>query len=280
MLNMADGLPNILVTGAAGAIGRVIRPALAPLCALLRSADIAPFEPVADNEDCPTFDVRDFQAMRRAMAGIDIVFHFGGLALEDDWASIRDVNIDGTYNVFEAARLEKVRRVVFASSNHVAGFYPRDCPVGPEVTPRPDSRYGVSKVFGEALGRLYADKHGLEVIALRIGQCRPRPTNLRMLSLWLSYPDMARLAACCVRAPRIAFEIVYGISANSRAWYINPGAEHIGYVPRDNAEDHTGTLPAEGLSETPVEAAFQGGPFCAAEFDSPCDVIRPSLRTQ
>lgn len=275
MFNMADALPNILITGAAGAIGQVIRPALAPLSDLLRSADISALQPVSDNEECVTFDLRDFQSVRNAMEGIDIVFHFGGLSLEDDWALIRDINIDGTYNIFEAARQANVRRVVFASSNHVAGFYPRDFPVGPDVTPRPDSRYGISKVFGEAVGQLYADKHGLEVISLRIGQFRPKPTNLRMLSLWLSHGDMARLAESCVRAPQVAFEIVYGISANSRAWYVNPGAERIGFVPRDNAEEYAGTLPAGALIETPVEAAFQGGPFCSAEFDSSREVMRP-----
>lgn len=273
--NMAEKLPNILITGAAGAIGQVIRPALSPLSGLLRSTDIAALEPGFGNEDCRIVDLRDFQSVRDAMEGIDIVFHFGGLSLEAEWAAIRDVNIDGTYNVFEAARLAKVRRLVFASSNHFAGFYPRDFQTGPDVPARPDSRYGVSKVFGEALGHLYADKHGLEVISLRIGQFRPKPTNLRMLSLWLSHADMAQLARCCVRAPHVSFEVVYGISANKRAWYDNPGAARIGFVPMDNAEDHAASLPVEALSETPVEAAFQGGPFCAAEYDSTREVARP-----
>jgi uronate dehydrogenase len=272
---MTSELPNIFVTGAAGAIGQVIRPALLPLSALLRSADIAATEPVGDNEECLSFDLRDFQSVRSAMKDIDIVFHFGGLSLEADWDDIRDVNIDGTYNVFEAARQANVRRVVFASSNHVAGFYPRDFQVGPEVLTRPDSRYGVAKVFGEALGQLYVDKHGLEVIVLRIGQFRPKPSNVRMLSLWLSHADMAQLAACCVTASGIDFEVVYGISANTRAWYDNPGAERIGFVPRDNAEDYAGSIPAEGFVEAPVEAAFQGGPFCSAEFDSRRSVARP-----
>ncbi|MGB3386766.1 MAG: NAD(P)-dependent oxidoreductase [Pseudaminobacter sp.] len=267
--------PNILITGAAGAIGRVIRPALSPLSKLLRSADVSNLESESDNEECLVFDLRDFTSTRNAMKDIDIVFHFGGLSLEADWASIRDVNIDGTYNVFEAARLAGVRRVVFASSNHVAGFYPRDFRIGPEVLARPDSRYGVSKVFGEALGQLYADKHGLEVISLRIGQFRPKPTNLRMLSLWLSPADMAQLARRCVTAAQVDFEIVYGISANTRAWYDNPGAARIGFVPQDNAEDYADSLWAEGFCETPVEATFQGGPFCSAEFDSRRDVVRP-----
>ncbi len=194
---MISRLPNILLTGAAGAIGRVIRPSLLPLSAWLRSADIAAFEPAGGNEQCLTFDLRDFQSVRSATKDIEIVFHFGGLSLEADWGAILDVNIVGSYNVLEAARQDGARRVVFASSNHVAGFYPRDFQTGPEVMMRPDSRYGVAKVFGEALGQLYVDKHGLEVIALRIGQFRPKPTNVRMLSLWLSHADMARLTAFC-----------------------------------------------------------------------------------
>jgi uronate dehydrogenase len=122
-------------------------------------------------------------------------------------------------------------------------------------------------VVGEAIGRLYADKHGLETIALRIGQFRPRPTSLRALSLWLSPGDMARLAVCCLTAEDIHFEVVYGVSANSRAWYDNPGAEKIGYRPQDNAEDHATTLPADAPAEGEVEAAFQGGRFCSEEFD-------------
>lgn len=266
-------LPHILVTGAAGAIGQVLRPALRPVSGLLRCSDLVALQPEGGNEECVAFDVRDIQAAHRAMVGIDIVFHLGAHSLEADWPAIRDVNIEGTYNIFEAARLAGVRRVVFASSNHVAGFYRRAHRVGPLSAPRPDSRYGVSKVFGEAVARLYADKHGIETICLRIGQFRPQPTNLRMLSLWLSPGDMARLAVRCVEVQGIHHEVVYGISANTRGWYDNPGAERIGYVPVDNAEDYAGTLPPHGLRETAVEAAFQGGPFCAEEFDATIEAI-------
>jgi uronate dehydrogenase len=268
MPQMVSRAPNILVTGAAGSIGKTIRPVILPLAGILRSADIAPVESVGPADECVMCDLRDMAAVRRAMEGIDIVFHLGGHAWEMDWPSIRDTNIEGTYHVFEAARQAGTRRIVFASSNHVTGFHPRGERIGPDAEFRPDSRYGVAKIFGEALGRLYADKHGLEVICLRIGQFRPVPSNIRMLSLWLSPGDMARLAERCVLASDVGFEVVYGISANTRNWYDNPGASRIGFVAADNAENHRDGIPPEGHVESEVEAAFQGGPFCSAEYDS------------
>lgn len=267
---------NILITGAAGAIGQTARPPLRRF-GLLRCLDIVPLSPESDNEECITASVTDYPAVRKAMEDIDIVFHFGGQAFEADWQTIRDVNIDGTYNVFEAARDAGVRRVVFASSNHYVGFYRRSQRVGIDVMPHPDTRYGVSKVFGEALGSLYSDKHGLEVICLRIGQFRPKPTNLRMLSLWLSPGDMIRLATRCVEAQDVRFEVVYGVSANTRSWCENPEASRLGYVPLDNAEDFASSITGQGLQEDAVEALFQGGPFCSEEFTSNASDVSEAL---
>ena len=259
---------KILLTGAAGKIGEVLRPVLAGRADQLVSVDVTPLSSIAPNEECCTLDVRDFPAVEAAMAGVGVVFHFGGLSLEADWRSILSVNIDGTYNVYEAARRAGAHRIVFASSNHYAGFARRDRRIGPDALPRPDSRYGISKVAGEAIALLYADKYGIETIALRIGQFRPRPTNRRMLSLWLSPEDMAQLALCCLDADGIHFEVVYGVSANSRAWYDNPGAERIGFRPKDNAEDFADLLTPDALVEDPVEATFQGGPFCSDDFNN------------
>ncbi len=264
---------KILLTGAAGGIGTVLRPALRENCVALRSTDVAAFTPEGANEETMPCDLRDFDQVRESMEGIDCVFHLGGVSVEGDWPSVRDINIDGTYNVYEAARQAGVQRVIYASSNHAAGFHRRGHRIGPDAPIRPDSRYGVSKAFGEAIARLYADKHGIGSICLRIGQFRPKPTNRRMLSLWLSYDDTARLAISCLNARDVHFEIVYGISANTRAWYDNPGAARIGYAPRDNAETYLATLPPEAYDEDRVEAAFQGGPYCSAEFDASPDNI-------
>jgi uronate dehydrogenase len=264
---------TVLLTGAAGKIGAVLCKPLSARAGRLISADIAPHQPQSPNEEYLKLDVRDFEAVCSAMQGVDIVYHFGGIPAESNWGAIRSVNIDGTFNIYEAARLAGTRRIVFASSNHFAGYYRRDRRIGPDVPLRPDSRYGVSKVAGEAIARLYADKYGIETIALRIGQFRPEPTNLRMLSLWLSHADMVRLALSCLEAEDIHFEIVYGISANTRAWYDNPGAKKIGFCPQDNAEDYAVGLSPEDLAENEIEAAFQGGPYCSDEFSGELSII-------
>lgn len=258
---------SILITGAAGDIGAVVRDAVRPYCSRLRCSDLKDLKPKAPNEESFAFDLRDLDAAVTATDGVDLVYHLGGIPLEGTWNDIRDVNIDGTYNVYEAARLNGVKRVVYASSNHTMGFYRRTTIVGQNETPRADSRYGVSKVAGEAIARLYADKYGIETISLRIGQFRPKPTNLRMLSLWLSPADMARLAISCLTPQRLHFEVVYGVSANSRLWYDNLGGRKIGFEPQDSADDYANALSGDALAENDVEAAFQGGPFCSEEFD-------------
>src|ERR671918_2932844 len=143
--------------------------------------------------------------VRRAMAGVDVVVHLAAIPGEDSFSRLVEANVFGTYNVFEAARQAGVRRVVFASTNHVTGFYPRGEGVGPSDPVRPDSLYAVTKVFGEALGRLYADKWGLEVVCIRIGSFGKRPTTVQALGMWLSERDGAQLFTKAVTAPTIGF---------------------------------------------------------------------------
>jgi uronate dehydrogenase len=255
---------RILITGAAGGIGQTLRQGLRGRYALLRLSDIQPLGRAEPGEELVQADLRDPAALMQVARGMDAIVHLGGNSMEAGWEDICANNIGGTYNLYEAARLGGVKRVVFASTNHVVGFHRRTRRVGPESALRPDSRYGVSKVFGEALARLYADKHGLSSICLRIGQFRPKPTNKRMLSLWISPRDMVHLVARSLEAPDVHFEIVYGISANRRGWYDNPGAARIGYEPVDGAEAFAGAVVEE---ESPVEGAFQGGPFCSQDFD-------------
>lgn len=217
-------------------------------------------------------DLSDLAAVEHVMRDMDAVVHLGGISIEDSWDSLLPANIVGTYNVYEAARRAGVKRVVYASSNHVVGFHRRTQTVGVDAPMRPDSRYGVAKVFGEALGRMCADKHGIETVSLRIGQFRPIPTNTRMLSLWISPADMVRLVQCSLDADNVHFEVVYGISANTRAWYENPGAVRIGYAPRDNAENYVQQA-LSGQVEQGIGQWFQGGPFCTDEFDGNHDAI-------
>jgi uronate dehydrogenase len=174
----------------------------------------------------------------------------------------------GTHAMFEAARLAGVKRFIFASSNHVIGFYRADRPVGTDEPMRPDGHYGLSKVFGEAAGRLYADKHGIEVACLRIGAFRAKPGNARELGAWISHRDMAQLARCCVQAPPFHFLVLYGVSANARALWGGDAAAraHVGYAPQDDAEAFAGELAGKAPPAGDVAALFHGGSVCQIGF--------------
>jgi uronate dehydrogenase len=223
------------VTGAAGTIGSVLRAGLRGRARVLRLMDTVPLEG-AEGEEVVQGDVRNLEDARRALAGCDAVVHLAGIANEAAFEEILDTNIRGTYNVFEAARLEGCRRVVFASSNHAIGFYPVGETIGVDVPVRPDTYYGVSKVFGENLGRLYHDRHGLEVVCLRIGAFLPEPERPRHLSIWLSHGDAVQLVQRSLEAPDVGFLVVYGTSDNRRSWWRRDGWDRIGYAPRDEAE--------------------------------------------
>jgi uronate dehydrogenase len=266
---------RVLITGAAGNIGRTLREGLRARYPLLRLTDIRSMDAAGPGEEVVEADLCDAEAMLAVMQGVDSVVHLGGTPEESDWESVHANNIVGLFNVYEAARQAGVHRIVFASSNHVVGFYRRDHRVGDQEPARPDSRYGVSKVFGEAIARLYADKHGIAAICLRIGSFRVRPTDIRMLSTWISPADMVRLARCSLEAPDVHFEIVYGVSANPRNWWDNPGAERIGYRPKDNAEQYADEMMATMSPEDePIEERlFHGGPFCGMEFNARIDDI-------
>src|SRR5438128_814279 len=164
--------------------------------------------------------------------------HLGGYSVEGPWDGILKANIVGCYNVFEAARRNGVKRIVFPTSNHAVGFYRRDQTIDHRVYPKPDSRYGVSKVFGEALGSLYADKYGMEMFMIRIGNVNPAPIDKRRLAIWFSPRDLAQLVSIGIDHPDIKFEIVYGISANKRSWYDNSNAARLGYRPQDDSEPY------------------------------------------
>jgi uronate dehydrogenase len=267
-------MQRVLITGAAGAIGSTLRTGLAGLYPLLRLSDIRQVGPLANGEEFLSADLNDAAAVERLMPGIDCVVHLGGVPREDKWEAILHDNIVGTYNVFEAARKTGVRRVVFASSNHVIGFHRATRTVDVDDPVRPDSRYGVSKVFGEALGRLYADKHGLSVACLRIGSFRPRPENARQLATWVSPRDLTQLVRRCIDAPDYHFLVLYGVSNNTRTRWRNTQAALIGYVPQDNAEDYAQEFSATSPeSESDPAALFHGGEFAAMELTGEVEAI-------
>lgn len=256
---------TILLTGAAGVLGRWLRPRLLDRYDL-RSADRVDPSPAHNTgETLITADIADLTVVETMVSGVDGIVHFGGRSIEDEWEEILHSNIVGCRNLFEAARRHGVKRVVFASSNHAIGYHRTAERLDAASTIRPDTRYGVSKAFGEALGSYYADKFGLEVACLRIGSALPKPTARRHLATWLSYPDLERLVVACLEAPRLHFAVVYGASNNTRCWWDNSLAPEVDFRPRDNAEDYA----AEILAKEPPAAAddptalFQGGPFVA-----------------
>ena len=268
-------MTKVLITGAAGQIGRVLRDGLKGRYALLRLADIAAQRPAGDGEETVAADITDADALADAMCGIDCVVHLAGIPDEDDWERIRRMNIEGCYNVFEAARLAGVKRVIFASSNHAVGFHRRDRMIDDTVAPRPDSRYGVSKVFGEALGRLYADKYGLSVACLRIGSFRPddRPTVPRHLFTWISHRDMVQLVGRAIDHPGYHFIVAYGVSNNARNRWDNANVRTLGYRPDDDAERFAAKIRDAAEPEHELDALFHGGFGCRVEYaGNPDDV--------
>jgi uronate dehydrogenase len=236
----------------------------------LRWHDLRRIGDAAPGEEVMTGDLTVPGAAQQATEGVDCVIHLAGIPRETGGTpeEIIAANVIGTHRMFEAARQAGVRRFIFASSNHVIGFYRAARPVGTVEPPRPDGHYGVSKVFGEAMGRLYADKHGMEVAALRIGAFRARPGNVRELGAWISHRDMAQLARCCVEAPPFHFIVLYGISANKRAPWGGDAAvrDHIGYKPQDDAESFAGELEGKPTPGGEVAALFHGGSVSALGF--------------
>lgn len=267
-------MTRILITGAAGEIGSTLRAGLRGGYALIRLTDRRPLEHSAPGEEIVDADLTDLAAMRHAMTDIDCVVHLGGIPREAPWQAIHENNVVGTYNVFEAARLAGVKRIVFASSNHVIGYYGVERTIGVDEPVRPDSRYAVSKVFGEALGRMYADKFGLSIACLRIGSFRTEPQDFRQLATWISPRDMVQLVRRCIDAPAFSFLVLYGVSANTRSRWMNPHAETIGYEPQDNAERYADRFTAPSDANDPA-IACHGGSFCSLEFDGTLDRLDP-----
>jgi uronate dehydrogenase len=262
------GMKRILITGAAGKIGNALRQGLRDNYSLIRLADIASLDRSAAGEELATTDVRDMAALEKAMVGIECVVHLAGVPEEAAWDQVLPLNVEGCYNVFEAARRCGVKRVIFASSNHAVGFHRRERFIDNTVDPRPDSRYGVSKVFGEALGRLYADKHGLSVACLRIGTFRTpdRPVDARQLLTWISHRDMVQLVRRCIDHPNYHFVTVYGVSNNLRSRWDNTNVKFIGYRPEDDSEIFAAEILALGIKENEIAAQFHGAHYCPMEF--------------
>ncbi|MEU0137729.1 NAD(P)-dependent oxidoreductase [Streptomyces sp. NPDC006296] len=237
---------TVLLTGAAGGLGTLMRGLLPAYGYDLRFFDVAPVE---GEPDAVTADLGDRAALREAVRGVDAVIHLAGISLEASFDKILRSNIEGTYHLYEAVREEGVGRVVLASSNHAVGYTPRPLPGDPLIpvgTPhRPDTFYGLSKSFGEDLAQLYWDKHGVETVSVRIGSCFAEPTSVRMLSVWMSPADGARLFHAALTAEDVGHTVVYGSSDNTRLWWDLTTARALGYTPQDDSEPYAAALVAE-----------------------------------
>jgi uronate dehydrogenase len=262
---------TILITGAAGLIGGMLRTRLARPGRTLRLLDTAPMS-AGPAEEVIQASVTDLPAITAACEGAAAVIHLAGLSSEAPWEAIAETNINGTYVAFEAARRAGVSRVVFASSNHAVGFTPAAAfPVPDYAFPAPDTYYGMSKAAGEALASLYHHRYGLDAICLRILTCAPRPADLRGLSTWLSPDDAGRLFESCLTAVRPGFRVAYGVSANTRGgWVSLDEARALGYEPRDDAEVFAAEIIAAQGAPGPGDRllAYLGGEFTMPGYDA------------
>lgn len=254
---------RLLLTGAAGGLGRVLRPRLKRLCRVLRVSDIAPMDVAGPGEEVVVASLQDGAAIHALVAETDAIVHLGGVSVEGPFEPILEANIVGVWHLYEAARKHGVRRVVFASSNHVTGFYRQDEVISPGDPVRPDGHYGISKAFGENLSRFYFDRYGIETVCLRIGSSFPEPKDRRMLATWLSYDDLERLVVASLSAPVVGHSIVYGVSDNTTTWWDNTSARHLGFRPQNTSQPFREALEAKPPELGPDDPAvrFQGGGF-------------------
>ena len=254
---------RLLLTGAAGGLGRELRPRLKAFCKVLRLSDIADLGVPAVGEELMPAALENADSMLALLAGVDAVVHLGGISVEGPFGPILQANIVGAYNLYEAARKQGVHRIVFASSNHVTGFYRQDEVIDATMPMRPDGYYGLSKAFGENLAQFYFDRFGLETVSLRIGSSFPEPLDRRMLATWMSYDDLERLVVASLNAPVVGHSVIYGVSDNATTWWDNTPARHIGYRPQDSSEPFRAAAQARQplLDLTDPATLYQGGGF-------------------
>jgi len=256
---------RLLMTGAAGIVGGQIRAGLAEFATHVRLSDIADLGAAGPGEELVPCDLADADGVRAMVKGCDAVLHFGGVSTENTAAAIHEANILGTYNLYEAARKEGAGRILFASSNHVIGFHTRETRLTASSPIRPDSNYGVSKAYGEALARMYWDKYGIETLILRIGSCFPAPKDRRMMATWMSADDMLRLIGRMLDTPRLGCPIVYGVSDNQEVWWDNSEAAYLGWKPQDSSAKFADLfLDVEQEDPTDPAVIYQGGGFAKA----------------
>ncbi|MFM0718975.1 NAD(P)-dependent oxidoreductase [Paraburkholderia strydomiana] len=257
---------RLLLTGAAGNLGKQLRGALAAWADVVRVSDIAPLGEVAEHEEASVVDLADAAAVHALLEGVDAVVHLGGISVEAPFEDLIEANIRGLYNLYSAAQKQGVKRIIYASSNHAVGFHPTTSVIDTDAPLRPDTLYGVTKCFGESLSRYYFDRFGLETVCLRIGSSFEQPRNPRMLVTYLSYRDFIELVRCSLFTNRVGHAIIYGVSDNRISWVDNKKAAFLGFRAQDSSAQFEHLFPASAPDtqfDDPTQR-FQGGPFVLA----------------
>ena len=260
-------MKKLVLTGAGGRLGSYLREPLSKMCDELVSTDwVEDIDTLYPGESYVKADLGSLEQMEAVLEDADMVVHFGAIGDEAAWDAILHSNIIGAYNVWEAAARKGLRRVVYASSIHAVGMYPKTQRIDTEVPHRPDTYYGLAKCFAEDLGSLYWDKKGMESVHLRILSAA-QVNNPRSLGTWLSYDDLIHLVERAITTPITGFSIVYGVSNNDRATVDNHKASFLGYRPKDNAEQFSKAVFAEATPADPTDPGqmCQGGPFASVE---------------
>ncbi|PTX54816.1 uronate dehydrogenase [Litoreibacter ponti] len=260
-------MKKIVLTGAAGNLGKILRGPLAAMCDELVSTDIEDNVPdLAENERFVQADLADMTQIGPVLEDAEMVVHFGAIVDELPFEQMWGPNFVGSYNIWQAGKEHGVRRIVYASSIHAMGMYPKTVAIDTEMPHRPDTYYGLAKCFTEDLGRMFWEKEGIESVHLRIYSATSRPGNARALGSWLSADDLVQLVSRAIDTPVVGFTVVYGVSNNDRSPVDNSAAAHLGYRPKDNAEVYAPEILAEtgpvDLSDPGVTC--HGGPFASA----------------
>ncbi|KDR38096.1 NAD-dependent epimerase/dehydratase family protein [Caballeronia glathei] len=260
-------MTRIALSGASGQLGTLLRKTLLERGYDLRSAGGSKsLVPIVKDEDVMHGDLRDPAVVDRLLTGVDVLIHMAGTSVERPLPEIIDNNLRGLVEVYEGARRNKVRRILFASSNHAIGMYPVEDKLDLDCEFRPDGFYGLSKMWGEGVARMYWDKHGIESVCVRIGSCIEKPTEFRHLSTWLAQEDLLQIVERTIDAPEIGYIVVWGVSGNTRSYWNNDGATRLGYRPQHNAEDFADEILKKPNPLDAVGQRYQGGSFAAIDF--------------
>jgi uronate dehydrogenase len=266
-MNLSSPLSNkpfqkLLLTGAAGALGKVLRASLAEHTHILRLSDIADMGAAATHEEIIRCDLANKAETMALSEGVDAIVHLGGVSTEHSFETVLGANISGIFHIYEGARIHGVKRVVFASSNHAIGFHKQGDVIDAECLTRPDSYYGLSKAYGENMAQFYFNRYGIETVSIRIGSSFPEPIDARMLITWLSFRDLSELVRCSLTAPKVGHTIVYGASDNRDKWWDNSKAAYLGFVPQDNTEEWRASREAmPALASDDPAKLYQGGGY-------------------